>query len=59
MAQIRNKQTGAGRTDKICCSEHAVVQPDMITWSKEMGGEVQIVGLTIRKDMAQHINDYW
>ena len=51
-------QAGAGRTGKMWCIEHSDVQPDMITWGKGMGGDVPMAGLTIRKDLAEKIDDH-
>ena len=51
-------QAGAGRTGKMWCIEHSEVEPDMITWGKGMGGDVPMAGLTIRKDLAQQIDDH-
>jgi 4-aminobutyrate aminotransferase len=51
-------QAGAGRTGKMWCIEHTEVQPDMITWGKGMGGDVPMAGLTIRKDLAEKIEDH-
>jgi 4-aminobutyrate aminotransferase len=51
-------QAGAGRTGKMWCIEHTEVQPDMITWGKGMGGDVPMAGLTIRKDLAEQIEDH-
>ncbi len=51
-------QAGAGRTGKMWCIEHTEVQPDMITWGKGMGGDVPMAGLTIRKDLAEQIDDH-
>jgi 4-aminobutyrate aminotransferase len=51
-------QAGAGRTGKMWCIEHTEVEPDMITWGKGMGGDVPMAGLSIRKDLAQQIDDH-
>lgn len=51
-------QSGAGRTGKFWCIEHTEVQPDMITWGKGMGGDVPMAGLTLRKDLADQIEDH-
>jgi 4-aminobutyrate aminotransferase len=51
-------QAGAGRTGKMWCIEHTDVQPDMITWGKGMGGDVPMAGLSIRKDLAEKIDDH-
>jgi 4-aminobutyrate aminotransferase len=51
-------QAGAGRTGKMWCIEHTDVEPDMITWGKGMGGDMPVAGLTIRKDLAQKIDDH-
>jgi 4-aminobutyrate aminotransferase len=51
-------QAGAGRTGKMWCIEHTSVQPDMITWGKGMGGDVPMAGLSIRKDLAEKIDDH-
>ncbi len=51
-------QAGAGRTGKMWCIEHTDVEPDMITWGKGMGGDVPMAGLTIRKDLAEQIEDH-
>jgi 4-aminobutyrate aminotransferase len=51
-------QAGAGRTGKMWCIEHSDVEPDMITWGKGMGGDVPMGGLSIRKDLAQKIEDH-
>jgi 4-aminobutyrate aminotransferase len=51
-------QAGAGRTGKMWCIEHSGVEPDMITWGKGMGGDVPMAGLSIRKDLAEKINDH-
>ncbi|MCF8094403.1 MAG: aspartate aminotransferase family protein [Desulfobacteraceae bacterium] len=50
-------QSGAGRTGKMWCIEHTGVEPDMITWGKGMGGDIPMAGLTIRKDLAEKIED--
>ena len=50
-------QAGAGRTGKMWCIEHYDVKPDMITWGKGMGGDVAMAGLSMRKDLAEKIND--
>ena len=50
-------QAGAGRTGKMWCIEHSGVEPDMIAWGKGMGGDVAMAGLSIRKDLAQKIDD--
>ena len=50
-------QAGAGRTGKMWAVEHSKVQPDMITWGKGMGGDVAMAGLTMRKDLAQKVDD--
>jgi 4-aminobutyrate aminotransferase len=51
-------QAGAGRTGKMWSIEHANVQPDMITWGKGMGGDVPMAGVTLRKDLAEQIEDH-
>lgn len=51
-------QAGAGRTGKMWCIEHTDVKPDMLTWGKGMGGDVPMAGLTIRKDLAEKIDDH-
>ncbi len=51
-------QAGAGRTGKMWCIEHSTVEPDMITWGKGMGGDVPMAGLTMRKNLAQKIQDH-
>lgn len=51
-------QAGAGRTGKMWCIEHSEVSPDMVTWGKGMGGDVPMGGLSIRKDLAQQIEDH-
>jgi len=51
-------QAGAGRTGKMWCIEHSDVEPDMITWGKGMGGDVPMAGLSIRKDLAEQIEDH-
>jgi 4-aminobutyrate aminotransferase len=51
-------QAGAGRTGKMWCIEHTDVEPDMITWGKGMGGDVPMAGLSVRKDLAQKIDDH-
>lgn len=51
-------QAGAGRTGKMWCIEHTDVTPDMITWGKGMGGDMPMAGLTIRKDLAEKIDDH-
>jgi 4-aminobutyrate aminotransferase len=51
-------QAGAGRTGKMWCIEHSDVQPDMITWGKGMGGDMPMAGLSIRKDLAEKIEDH-
>lgn len=40
------------------CIEHTEVEPDMITWGKGMGGDVPMAGLTIRRDLAEQIEDH-
>lgn len=50
-------QAGAGRTGKMWSIEHSEVQPDMITWGKGMGGDVPMAGLSLRKDLAEKIDD--
>jgi 4-aminobutyrate aminotransferase len=50
-------QAGAGRTGKMWCIEHTDIEPDMLTWGKGMGGDVPMAGLTIRKDLAEKIDD--
>lgn len=50
-------QAGAGRTGKMWCIEHSDVQPDMVTWGKGMGGDMPMAGLSIRKDLAEKIED--
>jgi 4-aminobutyrate aminotransferase len=51
-------QSGAGRTGKMWCIEHYGVQPDMLIWGKGMGGDVPMAGLSIRKDLAEKIDDH-
>lgn len=51
-------QAGAGRTGKMWCIEHTDVKPDMVTWGKGMGGDVPMAGLSIRKDLAEKIEDH-
>jgi 4-aminobutyrate aminotransferase len=51
-------QAGAGRTGKMRCIEHSEVEPDMITWGKGMGGDVPMAGLSIRKDLAERVEDH-
>ena len=51
-------QAGAGRTGKMWCIEHSDVEPDMVTWGKGMGGDVPMAGLSIRKDLAEQIEDH-
>jgi 4-aminobutyrate aminotransferase len=51
-------QAGAGRTGKMWAVEHSTVQPDMVTWGKGMGGDVPMAGLSIRKDLAEQIDDH-
>jgi 4-aminobutyrate aminotransferase len=46
-------QSGAGRTGKMWCIEHAGVVPDMLTWGKGMGGDVPMAGLTYRADIEK------
>jgi len=43
-------QSGAGRTGKMWCIEHAGVKPDMLTWGKGMGGDVPMAGITYRAE---------
>ena len=50
-------QAGAGRTGKMWCIEHYGVEPDMVTWGKGMGGDMPMAGLSIRKDLAEKIDD--
>ncbi|NQU14847.1 MAG: aspartate aminotransferase family protein, partial [Desulfobacteraceae bacterium] len=50
-------QAGAGRTGKMWSIEHSGVQPDMVTWGKGMGGDLPMGGLSIRKDLAEKIED--
>lgn len=50
-------QAGAGRTGEMWCIEHYDVEPDMVTWGKGMGSDVPMAGLTIRKDLAEKIED--
>ena len=51
-------QAGAGRTGKMWCVEHTDIEPDMLTWGKGMGGDVAMAGLSIRKDLAEKIDDH-
>ena len=51
-------QAGAGRTGKMWAIEHYDVEPDMITWGKGMGGDVPMAGLSMRKDLAEKVDDY-
>lgn len=51
-------QAGAGRTGKMWSIEHTDVQPDMITWGKGMGGDMPMAGLSVRKDLAEKIDDH-
>ena len=51
-------QAGAGRTGKMWAIEHSSVEPDMVTWGKGMGGDVPMAGLSIRKDLAEKIDDH-
>ncbi len=51
-------QAGAGRTGKMWAIEHSDVEPDMITWGKGMGGDMPMAGLSIRKDLAEKIDDH-
>jgi 4-aminobutyrate aminotransferase len=51
-------QAGAGRTGKMWAVEHSSVEPDMVTWGKGMGGDMPMAGLSIRKDLAQKIDDH-
>ena len=51
-------QAGAGRTGKLWCIEHTDVDPDMVIWGKGMGGDMPMAGLSIRKDLATHIEDH-
>ena len=51
-------QAGAGRTGKMWAIEHSSVQPDMVTWGKGMGGDVPMAGLSIRRDLAEKIEDH-
>jgi 4-aminobutyrate aminotransferase len=51
-------QAGAGRTGKMWAIEHSTVQPDMVTWGKGMGGDMPMAGLSIRKDLAERIDDH-
>jgi 4-aminobutyrate aminotransferase len=46
-------QSGAGRTGKMWCIEHAGVVPDMLTWGKGMGGDMPMAGLTYRADIEK------
>ena len=50
-------QAGAGRTGRMWSVEHSGVQPDMLTWGKGMGGDLPMGGLSIRKDLAEKIED--
>lgn len=50
-------QAGAGRTGKMWAIEHYDVEPDMITWGKGMGGDVPMAGLSMRKDLAEQVED--
>ena len=50
-------QAGAGRTGKMWAIEHYDVEPDMITWGKGMGGDVPMAGLSMRKDLAELVED--
>ncbi|MCJ7687194.1 MAG: aspartate aminotransferase family protein [Desulfobacteraceae bacterium] len=50
-------QAGAGRTGKMWSIEHSGVQPDMVTWGKGMGGDLPMGGLSLRKDLAENIED--
>jgi 4-aminobutyrate aminotransferase len=46
-------QSGAGRTGKMWCIEHAGVVPDMLTWGKGIGGDVPMAGLTYKEEICK------
>lgn len=50
-------QAGAGRTGQMWAVEHHNVEPDMLVWGKGMGGDVPMAGLTMRKDLAEQVDD--
>ena len=50
-------QAGAGRTGKMWSIEHDGIEPDMLTWGKGMGGDLPNAGISIRKDLAQKIEE--
>jgi 4-aminobutyrate aminotransferase len=48
-------QSGAGRTGKMWCIEHAGVTPDLLTWGKGMGGDIPMAGLTYRAEIEKSL----
>ena len=50
-------QAGTGRTGKMWAIEYEGVEPDMLTWGKGMGGDMPSAGLSIRKDLAEKIQE--
>jgi 4-aminobutyrate aminotransferase len=50
-------QAGTGRTGKMWAIEYDGVEPDMLTWGKGMGGDMPSAGLTIRKNLAEKIQE--
>jgi 4-aminobutyrate aminotransferase len=46
-------QSGAGRTGRMWCIQHAGVTPDMLTWGKGMGGDMPMAGATYRADIEK------
>jgi 4-aminobutyrate aminotransferase len=50
-------QAGTGRTGKMWSIEHDGIEPDMLTWGKGMGGDLPNAGISIRKDLAQKIEE--
>lgn len=50
-------QSGAGRSGKMWAIEHSGVEPDILTFGKGIGGDVPMAGVTLRKDLAQKIED--
>jgi 4-aminobutyrate aminotransferase len=48
-------QSGAGRTGKMWCIEHAGVVPDMLTWGKGMGGDMPMAGVTFRNEINKSL----
>lgn len=51
-------QAGAGRSGCLWSIEHSGVEPDMLVWGKGLGGDIPMAGLTLRRDLADHIDEH-